>query len=123
MTIHLIDASGLIHRAFHAIRPLRTSKGLPTNALFGLASMLRKFVREQRPDRVVVVFDAGRETFRNAMYGDYKANRPPADPDLVPQFPYARRLAEAYGRIIDEHHSNRARHLTQRTHLAARKKP
>ncbi len=97
MTIHLIDASGLIHRAFHAIRPLRTSKGLPTNALFGLASMLRKFVREQRPDRVVVVFDAGRETFRNAMYGDYKANRPPADPDLVPQFPYARRLAEAMG--------------------------
>ena len=97
MTIHLIDASGLIHRAFHAIRPLRTSKGLPTNALFGLAQMLRKFVRDRKPDRVAVVFDAGRETFRNAMYGEYKANRPPADPDLVPQFPYARRLAQAMG--------------------------
>jgi DNA polymerase-1 len=97
MTIHLIDASGLIHRAFHAIRPLKTSKGLPTNALFGLVQMLRKFVKGQRPDRVAVVFDAGRETFRNAMYDQYKANRPPSDPDLVMQFPYARRICEAMG--------------------------
>ncbi|MBP7125013.1 DNA polymerase I [Myxococcota bacterium] len=95
--LFLVDASGLLHRAFHAIRPLRTSRGLPTNALFGLAQMIRRLVREQHPERIAVVFDAGRETFRNRLYPAYKANRPPTHPDLVAQFPLARRLCEALG--------------------------
>jgi len=95
--LHLVDASGLLHRAFHAIRPLRTSRGLPTNALFGLAQMIRRLLREQRPESIAVVFDAGRETFRNRLYPAYKANRPPTHPDLVPQFPLARRICEALG--------------------------
>ena len=96
-TLYLVDASGLIHRAFHAIRALSNSRGMPTNALFGLASMLRKFARENQPEYCAIVFDAGRKTFRNEIYPEYKANRPPADPDLVVQFPYARRLSEAMG--------------------------
>jgi DNA polymerase-1 len=97
MTLHLIDGSGYVHRAFHAIRGLRTSRGLPTNALFGLASMLRKFARETRPELCAVVLDAGRETFRNELFADYKANRPSAPADLAAQFPYVRRVAEAMG--------------------------
>ncbi|NOZ01599.1 MAG: hypothetical protein GXP54_06890, partial [Deltaproteobacteria bacterium] len=101
-TMYAVDASGLIHRAFHAIRHLRNSKGLPTNALYGFATMLRRFTRENSPEYCVIVFDAGRVTFRNEIYPAYKANRPPADPDLVAQFPYARRLAEAMGFPIIE---------------------
>lgn len=97
MTLYLVDASGLIHRAFHAIKGLRTRAGVPTNAVYGLASMLRKFAKENRPERCAVVFDAGRETFRNEMYADYKATRPPTDPDLAVQFEPARRIAEALG--------------------------
>ena len=97
MTLHLIDGSGYVHRAFHAVRALRTSRGLPTNALFGLATMLRKFVRQARPELCAVVLDAGRETFRNEMFADYKINRPPAPIDLAQQFPYVPKLVQAMG--------------------------
>ncbi len=97
MTVYLIDASGLIHRAFHAIKGLRTRAGVPTNAVHGLAAMLRKFVKDRQPERCAVVFDAGRETFRSEMFADYKATRPPTDPDLAVQFEPARRLAAALG--------------------------
>ncbi len=96
-TLYLVDASGHVHRAFHAIRGLRNSRGMATNALYGLATMLRKFQKERKPEFVAVVFDAGRETFRNEMFAGYKANRPPAPDDLVVQFPYARRIAAALG--------------------------
>ena len=96
-TVYLVDASGFIHRAFHAIRGLTNSRGMHTNALFGLANMLRKFSRDRKPEHCAVVFDAGRITFRNEMYADYKANRPPSPEELAQQFPYARRLAEAMG--------------------------
>ncbi len=95
--LFLVDASGLVHRAFHAIRGLRNSQGMATNALYGLATMLRRFQRERKPEYVAVVFDAGRETFRNAMYAGYKANRPPAPEDLAVQFPFTRRIATALG--------------------------
>jgi DNA polymerase-1 len=97
MTLYLVDASGLIHRAFHAIKGLRTRAGVPTNAVYGLAAMLRKFAKDHDPARCAVVFDAGRETFRNEMFADYKATRPPTDPDLAVQFAPARRIAEALG--------------------------
>lgn len=93
--LYLIDASGYIFRAYYAIRPLATSGGLPTNALFGFTSMLLKLLREEKPDLVGVVFDVARKTFRNEKYAAYKANRiePPAD--LVPQFPYFRKIVKA----------------------------
>lgn len=101
-TLFLVDASGLVHRAFHAIRGLRNSRGMATNALYGLATMLRKFQRDTNPEYVAVVFDAGGETFRNEMFAGYKANRPPAPDDLVVQFPYARRIATALGFVVLE---------------------
>jgi len=97
MTLYLIDASGLVHRAFHAIRGLTNSHGQPTNAIFGLASMLKKFLADNKPSHCAVVLDVGRETFRNRMYDKYKANRPDTDPALASQFQYVPRLAAAMG--------------------------
>lgn len=97
MTLYLIDASGLVHRAFHAIRGLTNSRGQPTNAIFGLASMLKKFLADNRPTHCAVVLDVGRETFRNRLYERYKANRPETDPGLASQFQYVPRLATAMG--------------------------
>jgi len=96
-TIYIIDASGYIHRAFHAIRGLRNSKGMATNALYGLATMLKKFLRDRKREYCVAVFDASRISFRNELFEQYKANRPPAPDDLRVQFPYARKIASAMG--------------------------
>ena len=93
--LYLIDASGYIFRAYYAIRPLSNSKGLPTNALFGFTSMLLKLLREEKPDRVGVVFDVARKTFRNEKYAEYKANRSETPADLIPQFPYFRKIVKA----------------------------
>ncbi|MBI1909588.1 MAG: DNA polymerase I [Deltaproteobacteria bacterium] len=94
-TLYLIDASGYIFRAYYAIRPLSNSKGLPTNALYGFTAMLLKLIKEERPDHIACVFDVARKTFRNEKYPAYKANRAEPPPDLVPQFPYFRKIARA----------------------------
>ncbi|HEV7731068.1 MAG TPA: DNA polymerase I, partial [Candidatus Binatia bacterium] len=93
--LHLIDGSGYIYRAFHALPALNTSRGLPTNAILGFAKMLAKLMREQAPDRIAVVFDAPGDTFRDAMFEGYKASRAPMPDELRPQLPYIRRLVEA----------------------------
>lgn len=93
--LFLIDASGYIFRAYYAIRPLSNSKGLPTNALFGFTSMLLKLLKDEKPEMVGVVFDVARKTFRNEKYPAYKANRDEPPPDLVPQFPYFRKIVKA----------------------------
>lgn len=93
--IYLIDGSSYIFRAFFALPPLSNSSGLPTQAIYGFTTMMLKFLKEHRPEYVAVVFDAGRETFRNRLYEDYKGNRPEAPADLIPQFPYIRRASEA----------------------------
>ena len=84
-TLYLIDGSSYIYRAYYAIRHLSSPKGFPTNALYGFTQMLLKVLKERKPDHVAVVFDAGRLTFRNEMYPDYKANRLAMPDDLVPQ--------------------------------------
>ncbi len=99
--LHLIDGSGFIFRAYHALPPLtRKSDGLPVGAIAGFCNMLFKFVEDQKgsdaPTHVAVVFDAKGKTFRNDIYDKYKANRPPAPEDLVPQFPLTRDATRAF---------------------------
>jgi DNA polymerase I len=93
----LIDGSGFIFRAFFAIRTLTNSEGLPTNAVFGVATMLDKTMRDMAPDSVAVCFDTKEKTFRHERYPAYKANRPEPPEALVPQFPLIHELVEARG--------------------------
>ncbi|UCD71360.1 MAG: DNA polymerase I [Syntrophobacterales bacterium] len=94
--LFLIDGSSYIYRAFYAIGQLSTSKGFPTNAIFGFTSMLLKILREMKPEYVAVVFDAKGPTFRDEIYSDYKANRPGMPEGLEHQIPYIKRIIEAY---------------------------
>ena len=93
----LVDGSGYIFRAFFALPPMTRKDGTPINAVYGFASMLSRLMGEWPNDDMVVVFDAGRTTFRNVMYADYKANRQEPPEELVPQFPLVREAARAYG--------------------------
>ena len=99
--LHLIDGSGFIFRAFHALPPLtRKSDGLPVGAVAGFCNMIYKMVEDNAgpnaPTHVAVIFDHKGKTFRSAIYDDYKANRPPAPEDLVPQFPLIRDATRAF---------------------------
>lgn len=98
----LIDGSGYIFRAYHGLPPLtRKSDGLPVGAVSGFCNMLFRLIKEHRgdeaPSHLAVIFDAGSKTFRNNIYSEYKAHRPPAPEDLIPQFPLIRRATEAFG--------------------------
>src|SRR3990172_1562233 len=93
--LSLVDGSGYVYRAYHAIPGLTTSGGLPTNAVYGFTTMLAKLLREERPEHVVVVFDAPGETFRDALFAEYKANRAPMPDELRPQLGYVRKVVGA----------------------------
>ncbi len=93
--LFLVDGSAYIFRAFFAIPPLTNSAGLPTNAIFGFTNILLKFLKQYQPHYVAVALDAGRVTFRNELFAEYKGNRPEAPADLVPQFPYFRKVLDA----------------------------
>ena len=93
----LIDASGFIFRAYHAIQqPLTNPQGTPVAAVYGFTQMLLKQIEDLNPDHLAVVFDTARETFRNEIAPDYKANRPEPPEDLVVQFPLVRQATEAF---------------------------
>ncbi|MFN3913138.1 DNA polymerase I [Hyphomonas sp.] len=99
--LYLIDASAYIFRAFHALPPLtRQSDGLPIGAVSGFCNMLFKLLEDlkgaERPTHFACIFDASGHTFRNELYPLYKAQRPPAPEELVPQFPLVRRASEAF---------------------------
>ncbi len=96
-TLYLIDGSGFIFRAFHALPPMTRRDGTPVNAVYGFCNMLHKLLAEMRATRVAVIFDAARKTFRNDIYPAYKAHRPPPPPELVPQFPLIREATRAFG--------------------------
>ena len=81
----LIDASSYLYRAFHALPPLSNSRGEPTGAMLGVLNMLAKFLKECRPPRIALVFDAAGRTFRDELFAEYKAHRPPMPDDLRPQ--------------------------------------
>jgi DNA polymerase I len=95
-TIFLIDGSGYIYRAFHAIRGLKNSKGFPTNAVFGFTRMLMKLLDDKISDRMVMFFDSKGPTFRHDMYEEYKANRPPMPEELSVQIPYIHQVTQAF---------------------------
>ena len=94
--LYLIDGSSYIYRAFHAIRDLRTSKGFPTNAIYGFVGMVLKIIREVKPDYFAIVFDSRGPTFRDELFREYKANRPEMPDELVPQIPKIRQVVEAF---------------------------
>jgi DNA polymerase I len=94
--LFLIDGMSHIYRAYYAIRNLSNSKGLPTNAVFGFTSMLRKLIQEERPDYIGVAFDVAGPTVRHEQFEAYKATRKPMPEDLAQQLPYIRRVCEAF---------------------------
>jgi DNA polymerase-1 len=100
--LYLIDGSGYIFRAFHALPPLtRKSDGLPVGAVSGFCNMLFKLLQDtkagERPTHLAVIFDTARTSFRNAIYPEYKAHRPPPPEDLIPQFSLIRDATRAFG--------------------------
>jgi len=99
--LFLVDGSGYIFRAYHALPPLsRKSDGLQVNAVLGFCNMLWKLLQEMPPDNrpthLAVVFDKSEKTFRNELYGEYKANRSAPPDDLIPQFPLIREAVRAF---------------------------
>jgi DNA polymerase-1 len=94
--VYLIDGSGFIFRAFHGVRPLTRPDGTPVNAVYGFTQMLMKILTDTDADCLAVIFDAARKTFRNDIYADYKANRPPPPDELVPQFDLVKATVEAF---------------------------
>lgn len=95
--IVLIDGSGYIFRAFYAISRLSTSKGFPTNAVYGFIAMLARVLEIEKPKFLAIAFDTAKPTFRKDRYADYKANRSAPPEDLVKQIPYIMRSVEAFG--------------------------
>jgi len=94
----LIDGNSLVFRAYHATsygNLMRTSNGIPTNAVFGFANMIQKALSMIKADAVLVAFDTGNKTFRHDNFPDYKANRKALDDDLIVQFPIVREYLDA----------------------------
>src|ERR1700760_4695254 len=81
----LVDGSGYLYRAFHALPPLSTARGEPTGAVLGVLNMLNKMIKEEAPERIAVVFDAPGRTFRDDLFDQYKAHRTPMPDDLRAQ--------------------------------------
>jgi DNA polymerase-1 len=96
-TIYVIDISSYVFRAYHALPPLSSSKGEPTHAVAGVSAMLLKLLREHEPHGLIVAMDSKQRSFRKEMFEAYKANRPPAPPDLQQQMSRVREVVEAWG--------------------------
>ena len=93
----LIDGSGFIFRAYHAIPPMNRPDGTQVNAVYGFTNMLSRLLKDHVGTHFAVIFDAGRTTFRNRLYAEYKAHRPPPPDDLIPQFALVREATGAFG--------------------------
>ena len=94
--VYLVDGSGYIFRAYHALPPLTRADGMPVGAVLGYCNILFKLLQETDADHLAVVFDAAGTSFRNRLYGDYKAHRPEPPDDLVPQFKLVREATDAF---------------------------
>ena len=93
----LVDGSSYLYRAFHALPPLTNSQGEPTGAVLGVLNMLDKLLTEYQPEQVAVVFDAPGKTFRDELFAEYKANRPPMPDDLKAQIEPLFQAVQAQG--------------------------
>lgn len=96
-TTLLIDGNAIMHRAFHALPPFKTSTNIPTGAVYGFLSMLNKSITDFKPTNVIVLFDTPVKTFRKKMYEKYQAQRPSMDDDLKVQFPNIKEGLDAAG--------------------------
>jgi DNA polymerase I len=92
----LIDGSAYIFRAYYGLPPMNRADGTPINAVFGFTNMLVKLIEDYRDDKMIVIFDAARENFRNTIFKDYKANRGETPEDLIPQFKIIRECVDAF---------------------------
>jgi DNA polymerase-1 len=101
-TLYLVDGTANLFRAFHAIRQLSNSDGLPTNAVFGFTSMLRKLIKTFEPAYLAVAFDLAGPTFRHEMYEKYKANRAETPEELIAQIPWVKRVCAVLNAAIVE---------------------
>ncbi len=104
----LIDGSSLLFRSFYATMPadpskvMRSSDGTPTNAIYGLSSMIFRLLTDYKPEYVLVAFDTWAPTKRHDEFEEYKAGRRPAPEELIPQFPLSRELFKAFGIVVYE---------------------
>lgn len=96
-TLLLIDGNALIHRAYHALPNFKTHKGIPTNAVYGFASMLLKTIDDFAPTHICVCFDTPAKTFRKELYSEYQSHRPEMEDDLSKQFPYVKEFLDSAG--------------------------
>ena len=92
----LIDGSAYIFRAYYGLPPMNRADGTPINAVFGFTNMLVKLIEDYRDDKMIVIFDAARENFRNTIFKEYKANRGETPDDLIPQFEIIRQCVDAF---------------------------
>ncbi len=92
----LVDGSAYIFRAYYGLPPMNRADGTPINAVFGFTNMLVKLIEDYSDDKMIVIFDAARENFRNDIYPEYKANRGDAPDDLIPQFPLIRECVKSF---------------------------
>ena len=123
--LYLVDGSGYIFRAYHRLPPLTNPAGTPVGAVYGFTAMLWKLIGElnkaEAPTHLAVVLDHGATSFRNAMYEDYKAHRPPPPEDLVPQFPLIRDAVRAFSVPCIEEEGFEADDIIASYALAARR--
>jgi DNA polymerase-1 len=94
--LYIVDISGYVYRAFHALPPLTNERGEPTGAIYGVTTMLLKLVRETKPHMFAVVMDGRGHSFRKELFAEYKANRQVTPPDLQQQMSKVREVADAY---------------------------
>jgi len=93
----LLDGNSLAYRAFFALPLLTNDSGIHTNAAYGFTTMLQRILEEEQPTKILVAFDAGKTTFRHETFTEYKGGRQKTPPELSEQFPYIRKLIDAYG--------------------------
>ena len=101
-TIYVVDGTSYIHRAYHAIKNLSNSQGLPTNAIFGFTRMLMKLLDDKSPEYGVIAFDVKGPTFRHKIFKDYKATRPPMPEDMAVQIPYIKEVVHGLNLVVLE---------------------
>src|SRR5512147_2285514 len=95
--IFLVDGNSLLYRAFHATPYLSNSKGVPTNATYAFTNMLKKLLNDQKPDGLLVIFDSKVPSFREEIFAEYKATRPPMPSNMPVQIPYVKEIIRAMG--------------------------